>query len=140
MTWFPAVPPNDHSSHLAAARTALSTTDRRVLITADSWNRAAQQNFASQTPEASTVEAVDLQDLIAFASNFDVGSTSALVQLTDDTSLLQRQRRQCDERNTRLYVRLEDGLSAGVRCIRISKRLTTTSTGPSGLCPVAGVL
>jgi hypothetical protein len=43
-----------------------------VLIIADSRNRAAQQNFASQTPGASTVEAVDLQDLIAFASSFDM--------------------------------------------------------------------
>lgn len=44
-------------------------------------NRAAQQNFASQTPGASTVEAVDLQDLIAFANGFDVGSGGALGQL-----------------------------------------------------------
>lgn len=59
VTWIQAVPPNDHAQRLAAARTAPSTADGRVLIIADSRNRAAQQNFASQTPGASTVEAVD---------------------------------------------------------------------------------
>ncbi|MDX1751096.1 MAG: UvrD-helicase domain-containing protein [Methylophaga sp.] len=81
VTWMQAVPPNDHPQRLAAARTAPPTADGRVLIIADSRNRAAQQKFASQTPGASTVEAVDLQDLIAFASSFDVGSPNALEQL-----------------------------------------------------------
>lgn len=81
VTWIQAVPPNDHPQRLAAARTAPPTADGRVLIIADSRNRAAQQNFASQTPGASTVEAVDLQDLIAFANCFDVGSSNALGQL-----------------------------------------------------------
>lgn len=81
VTWMQAVPPNDHAQRLAAARTAPPTADGRVLIIADSRNRAAQQNFASQTPGASTVEAVDLQDLIAFANGFDAGSEDALGQL-----------------------------------------------------------
>ena len=81
VTWMQAVPPNDHPQRLAAARTAPPIADGRVLIIADSRNRAAQQKFASQTPGASTVEAVDLQDLIAFASGFDVGSPNALGQL-----------------------------------------------------------
>lgn len=81
VSWIQAVRPNDHVQRLAAARTAPPTADGRVLIIADSRNRAAQQNFASQTPGASTVEAVDLQDLIAFANDFDVGSAGALTQL-----------------------------------------------------------
>lgn len=83
VTWIKTVPPNDHTQRLAAARIAPPTTDGRVLIIADSRNRATQQNFASQTPGASTVEAVDLQDLIAFASSFDVGSPNALRQLLE---------------------------------------------------------
>jgi DNA helicase-2/ATP-dependent DNA helicase PcrA len=79
--WIQAVPPNDHAQRLAAARTAAPTTAGRVLIIADSRNPTAQQNFASQTPGASTVEAVDLRDLIAFASSFDVEAPNALVQL-----------------------------------------------------------
>ena len=74
VTWIQATPPNDHAQRLAAARTSPPTPDSRVLLIADSRNRAIQQNFASQTPGASTVEAVDLQDLIAFGNSFDVAS------------------------------------------------------------------
>lgn len=81
VTWVQAVPPNDHPQRLAAARTLPPTPDGRVLLIADSRNRAAQQNYASQTPGASTVEAVDLQDLIAFGSSFDTASLGALGQL-----------------------------------------------------------
>ncbi|MGJ8517615.1 UvrD-helicase domain-containing protein [Carnimonas bestiolae] len=81
VTWVQTIPPNDHPQRLAAARTAPPTSDGRVLIIADSRNRAAQQSVASQTPGASTVEAVDLKDLIAFASSFDVEAPYALEQL-----------------------------------------------------------
>src|SRR5690606_7194679 len=79
--WRQAVPPNDHAQRLAAARTAPPTADGRVLIISDSRSRAAQQNFASQTPGASTVEAVDLRDLIDFANSFDVAAPNAIEQL-----------------------------------------------------------
>ncbi|MFL1484797.1 UvrD-helicase domain-containing protein [Marinobacter sp. LN3S78] len=81
VTWFPAVPPNDHQQRLAAARIAPPAADGRVLIIADSRSRDAQRKFASQTPGASTVEAVDLQDLIAFCTSFDVSSPLALGQV-----------------------------------------------------------
>lgn len=81
VTWMQAVPPNDHQQRLAAARIAPPTADGRVLIMADSRSRVTQQNFASQTPGASTVEAVDLQDLIAFCSSFDIRSPDALGQI-----------------------------------------------------------
>jgi DNA helicase-2/ATP-dependent DNA helicase PcrA len=81
VTWIQTIPPNDHPQRLAAARTPSPNPDGRVLLIADSRNRASQQNFASQTPGASTVEAVDLQDLIAFGSSFDVASPGALGQL-----------------------------------------------------------
>jgi len=78
VTWIQTAPPNDHVQRLAAAKTAPPTADGRVLIIADSKNRATQQNFASQTPGASTVEAVDLHDLIAFCSSFDIHSPDSL--------------------------------------------------------------
>jgi hypothetical protein len=81
VTWIQTVPPNDHPQRLAAARTLPPTAEGRVLIIADSRNRSIQQNFASQTPGASTVEAVDLQDLIDFGNSFDVLSPGALGQL-----------------------------------------------------------
>ncbi|WP_261793866.1 hypothetical protein [Pseudomonas oryzihabitans] len=52
-----------------------------VCIIANNRTRAIQQNFASHPPGASTVEAVDLQDLIAFGSSFEVASPDALGQL-----------------------------------------------------------
>ena len=43
--WIQTVPPNDHSQRLTAARTTAPTAAGRVLIIADSRNRAAQQKF-----------------------------------------------------------------------------------------------
>ena len=83
VTWVQTVPPNDHAQRLAAARTTSPTANGRVLIIADSRNRAAQQNFASLIPGASTVEAVDLQDLINFANSFDVAAPNALGKLLE---------------------------------------------------------
>jgi DNA helicase-2/ATP-dependent DNA helicase PcrA len=78
VTWIRANPPNDHAQKLVAARTLPPIPDGRVLLIADSRNRALQQDFASKTPGASTVEAVDLQDLITFGSRFDVASPGAM--------------------------------------------------------------
>ena len=80
VTWIQTVPPNDYPQQLAAARTPPPTADGRVLVIADCRNRSIQQKFASCTPGASTVEAVDLQDLIAFGSTFEVLSQGALAQ------------------------------------------------------------
>ena len=71
----------DHAARLQAARTVAPTADGRVLLIASSRNRASQQNFASQTPGASTVESVELADLIRFGHSFDVNAADALQQL-----------------------------------------------------------
>ena len=81
VTWIQTVPPNDYLQRLAAARTLPPTADGRVLLIADCRNRSIQQKFASCTPGASTVEAVDLQDLIAFGNSFEVLAPEALAQL-----------------------------------------------------------
>ncbi|HEX7643472.1 MAG TPA: UvrD-helicase domain-containing protein [Burkholderiaceae bacterium] len=81
VTWVQLIQPNEHTQRLAAARTNPPTVDGRVLLIADSRNRTIQQSFASQIPGASTVEAVDLQDMIAFARSFDLTSPNALGQL-----------------------------------------------------------
>ncbi|MDR0776881.1 MAG: UvrD-helicase domain-containing protein [Azonexus sp.] len=83
VNWIQTVAPNDHAQRLAAARTAPPSADGRVLIIADSRNREAQRNFASQTPGASTVEAVDLQDLITFCTSFDIHSSDALARILE---------------------------------------------------------
>ena len=83
VTWIQTVPPNDYPQRLAAARTPPPTADGRVLVIADCRNRSIQQKFASCTPGASTVEAVDLQDLITFGNTFEVLSQGALAQLLE---------------------------------------------------------
>lgn len=78
ITWIQVAPPNDHIQRLAAARIPLPTDNAKVLIIADSRNRAAQQNIASQTPGASTVEAVDLRDLITFCTELNINAPDAI--------------------------------------------------------------
>lgn len=73
----------DHQRRLAAARTkAPEGNNGRVLIIGDSTNPASQRQFASQTPGAITVEAVDLRDLVSFAGSFNVNAADALGRLT----------------------------------------------------------
>ena len=52
-----------------------------VLIIGDSRNPVGQREFASQTPGAVTVEAVDMRDLVEFARSFDFTAQSALTRL-----------------------------------------------------------
>jgi DNA helicase-2/ATP-dependent DNA helicase PcrA len=71
----------DHERRLRAARVASPSRDGHVLIIGDSKNPEGQRQFASQTPGAITVEAVDLRDLVSFARIFTVASPGALEQL-----------------------------------------------------------
>ena len=71
----------DHQRRLRAARVRPPDKKGCVLIIGDSTNPDGQRQFASQTPGAVTVEAVDLKDLVAFAKAFDVSAQDALEQL-----------------------------------------------------------
>lgn len=71
----------DHQRRLRAARVRPPDGQGCVLIIGDSKNPDGQRQFASQTPGAVTVEAVDLRDLVAFASAFDVDAPDALERL-----------------------------------------------------------
>jgi superfamily I DNA/RNA helicase len=71
-----------HFQRLEAARTKAVTSSGTVLVIGDSWSPIGQRLVASQIPEATTVEAVDLKDLTAFGRSFDpsaVGSYTELV-------------------------------------------------------------
>ena len=81
VTWVQLTGPEDHVQRLNAARTASPTAEGRVLIIGDSINPSSQQNVASQTPGAVTVEAVDLRDLVAFGRNFDLASVNVVRDL-----------------------------------------------------------
>jgi hypothetical protein len=81
VTWVHLDGTNDHQRRLKAARVKPPGADGRVLIIGDSTSPKSQRLFASQTPGAVTVEAVDLKDLVAFARRFDLGAPDALDQL-----------------------------------------------------------
>jgi DNA helicase-2/ATP-dependent DNA helicase PcrA len=81
VSWVELDGSDDHAKRLAAARVRAPGKDPCVLIIGDSTNPAGQRQFASQTPGAVTVEAVDLRDLVAFARRFDLKAPDALDQL-----------------------------------------------------------
>jgi hypothetical protein len=81
VSWVELNGSNDHAKRLAAARVRAPARDACVLIIADSTNPASQRQFASQTPGAVTVEAVDLRDLVAFAQRFELNAPDAIDQL-----------------------------------------------------------
>jgi hypothetical protein len=74
---------------LSAARTEAPNRDGRVLVIGDSINVNGRHQLTMQTPGATSVEAVDLKDLVNFARQFDLASPNALRQLANfATSLM----------------------------------------------------
>jgi hypothetical protein len=81
VTWVHLDGTEDHQRSLVAARTRTPNDEGCVLIIGDSTNPEGQRQFASQTPGAVTVEAVDLKDLVLFARDFDLTAADALERL-----------------------------------------------------------
>jgi len=81
VTWVELDGTEDHQRRLLAARVRPPDGDGCVLIIGDSVSPDSQRQFASQTPGAITVEAVDLRDLVSFAQNFDLAVPDALARL-----------------------------------------------------------
>ena len=82
VSWVELDGTEDHQRRLTAARVRPPDGIGRVLIIGDSTNPESQQQFASQTPGAVTVEAVDLKDFVSFARTFDPAAPDALERLT----------------------------------------------------------
>lgn len=78
--WIPiaADPRTAHTQRMKAARTKAPTADGSVLVIGDSTSPQGQRQIASQTPGATTVEAVDLRDLTTFGRSFDPSAKDAL--------------------------------------------------------------
>jgi DNA helicase-2/ATP-dependent DNA helicase PcrA len=57
--------------------------EETVLIIGDARNSRGRHQFASQTPGATSVEAVDLGYLVRFARRFNIGAADALNELID---------------------------------------------------------
>lgn len=78
VTWIHLDGTEDHMRQLRAARVRPPDGSGSVLIVGDSRNPESQRKIASQTPGATTVEAVDLKDLVAFGNEFDLAAPDAL--------------------------------------------------------------
>lgn len=83
VSWVELDGSEDHQRRLHAARVRPPDGQGCVLIIGDSMNPEGQRQFASQTPGAITVEAVDLRDLVAFAKVFDPVAPGALERLVN---------------------------------------------------------
>ena len=83
VSWVELDGTEDHQRRLRAARVRPPDGQGCVLIIGDSTNPDGQRQFASQTPGAITVEAVDLRDLVAFARAFDLNAPNALERLAN---------------------------------------------------------
>ena len=71
----------DRQRKLGAGMTAPPIKGGKVLIIADSMNKAGQHDYARQLPGAVIAEAVDMGDLVRFCSGFDIGGGDALPKL-----------------------------------------------------------
>lgn len=72
----------DHEKCLQAARTTPPGGVGSVLIIGDSASPQSQRRFASQTPGAVTIEAVDLRDLVDFARDLNLNGPKVLEQVS----------------------------------------------------------
>ena len=83
LTWVELDGIDDHQRRLRAARVRPPGGRGGVLIVGDSTNPDGQRRFASQTPGAVAVEAVDLRDLVTFARTFDLDAPDVLERLAN---------------------------------------------------------
>lgn len=81
LSWIEMDGTDDHRRRLRAAGVKAPSADGCVLIIGDSTKPDSQRQFASQTPGAITVEAVDLRDLVSFAGTFVPNSPDAFERL-----------------------------------------------------------
>lgn len=87
--WIQLTQGNELPQRLLAARIEAPNRDGRVLIIGDSINVNGRHQLTMQTPGATSVEAVDLKDLVNFAHQFDLASPNALRLLAEfATSLM----------------------------------------------------
>jgi DNA helicase-2/ATP-dependent DNA helicase PcrA len=73
---------------LVAGRTEAPNRDGRVLVIGDSINVNGRHQLTMQTPGATSVEAVDLKDLVNFARRFDLRSPNAVQHIAEFASSL----------------------------------------------------
>lgn len=75
----------------AAAQARTIGQEETVLIIGDARNPRSRHQFTSQTPGATSVETVDLGDLVGFARRFNISAANALDQFVNFASGLMTQ-------------------------------------------------
>lgn len=83
VTWVRLNGKDDHQLRLSAGQTKPTSKHGGVLIIGESTKPLSQQQFASQTPGAITVESVDLKDLVLFAKGLNLNQSDALNQVVN---------------------------------------------------------
>ncbi len=78
----------DRQKQLKAGNTKPHTPEGHVLIIGDSMSPPSQQRLASQIPGAVVIEAVDLRDLVSFASRLNLSSPDAIREIARFASTL----------------------------------------------------
>jgi DNA helicase-2/ATP-dependent DNA helicase PcrA len=81
VVWYELNSKDDHAIIRKAAQTSIPGKKSRVLIMCDSISPQGQRELASQTPGASTIEAVDLRDLTSFGVVFSTLKSDSLFLL-----------------------------------------------------------
>jgi DNA helicase-2/ATP-dependent DNA helicase PcrA len=89
--WLQLNAANAEHQRRAAAQTRVTGEEDTVLIIGDARNPLGRHQFASQTPGATSVEAVDLGDLVGFAHRFNIGAADALDELVNFAASLMTQ-------------------------------------------------
>ncbi|MDR8048032.1 hypothetical protein [Burkholderia cenocepacia] len=87
--WVQLIHGKELQQRLMATRTEAPNRDGRFLAIGDAINDNRRHQLTMQTPGATSVEAVDLRDLVNFARQVDLGSPNALRQIGEfATSLM----------------------------------------------------
>lgn len=81
--WVRLTPATAAAQRLTAARVRAPNNHGTVLIIGDAINVQGRHQFASQTPNATAVEAVDLGDLVRFARSFNPAAADSYEPLVD---------------------------------------------------------
>lgn len=81
--WVQLTQGTEVQQRLMAARKEAPNRDGSVLVIGDSMNATGRHQLTMQTPGATSVEAVDLRDLVSFSRQFDLASPNVLRQLAE---------------------------------------------------------
>lgn len=89
--WIRLVAADADQQRRQAAQTRTIGQEESVLIIGDARNSSSRHQLSSQTPGATSVEAVDLGDLTNFSRRFDVAAPDALDRLVRFASVVMTQ-------------------------------------------------